>query len=208
MSPADRSAAAYAFLHALRADGDEESAILTGPGLSPDERDARLDIAPDMETQLTDLCGSIMDDLRIGSGRYVSDLKACAKIKQRAADHALRAGEQLSVRADGITLHTLTSPDDATWVIGQIALDCANPSGPVFAGIYLGTSLYVDPHYRERGIGSDLVVEHVLHNGSILNWELDSCAYSPGGARAHIRALSKLDALAAQHTPEEISLCA
>lgn len=175
--------------------------MLTGPGLTPADIEDRLEIDPDLTTQLTSICECFRDDFKETPKTLTEE--DCARLTQKMTYHALAHGEKLRVRDDGIAFYAVTAPDDQSWVIGQIAIAHTDGCAPAFAGIYYHTSLYVSETHRGKGIGSDLVVEHVLHNGGVLNWDLDSCGYSPGGAAAHIRAFAKIEAIAAEpSTPQ------
>lgn len=197
-----RSERAAEILSAMMTNGEEDWHILVGPDVGEKDLDERLDIHPLMETSVASIVSALADDFRIAlpAGRVSGETGR--EVLGAVLRHVVDKGEILRERDDGITLYACPSPDTAGWVIAQIAVGNGVSGDPEIAGIYHHTSLLVLDDFRGRGIGSDLVVEHVLENGGVLNWDLDCCSYSPGGAAAHLAALRKLEELAREMSPE------
>ncbi len=192
----NRTEAAKAFLTDLMRDGHDPETILTGPGLSDEERAERIDIDPVMETRLESLCADLREEF--GKPPLVREVNAreCGNALRLVLYHTLSKGTRLHEREDGISYWDAPMVGGYDGSFGQVAIAKTDEGLPEVAGIYYHTALFVMPEHRGKGIGSDLVVEHVLHNGGVLNWDLDSCAYSPGGAAAHVGAVKKLEAIA------------
>lgn len=67
---------------------------------------------------------------------------------------------------------------------GTLLLDAAGT--PV--GGYIESDLVLDDDWRERGLGTEIVVEHFLSNGGFPTWWLDSAQYSEAGYSTHLSA--------------------
>lgn len=55
-------------------------------------------------------------------------------------------------------------------------------------GGYVESDLVLDDEWRDRGLGTEIVVEHFLSNGEFPTWWLDSAQYSEMGHRTHLSA--------------------
>lgn len=67
---------------------------------------------------------------------------------------------------------------------GTLLLDAAGT--PV--GGYIESDLVLDDDWRERGLGTEIVVEHFLANGGFPTYWLDSAQYSEAGYSTHLSA--------------------
>jgi hypothetical protein len=55
-------------------------------------------------------------------------------------------------------------------------------------GGYVESDLVLEYEWRERGLGTEIVVEHFLSNGCFPTWWLDSAQYSEAGYSTHLSA--------------------
>lgn len=192
-----RADTARAIVDALSQGGQDERRMLTGGGLSPAEMEARITIDGAAEPSPANLAREIFAALGMrGPDRPLGpkdfDVADLALMRE-----AVTRGSVLREREDGVTFYAVPDREDPEWVIAQVAVVSDGSGHRALAGAYYHTSLFVNEEFRGRGIGSDLVVEHVLQNGGALTWEAATCDYSPGGAAAHMAALRKLESVAA-----------
>lgn len=201
MSMADRAAAARAVLTSLMADRYDPDLILTGQGLDPAEIAQRVEIDDWNETSFDLLGYSIIQ--AFGEKPLCLPLmpKQEARARRLILDAVLSRGEVTLVRDDGITFYDLDNPDPPQKFRCQMAV-AQGDGGPVMAGLYFKSSLFVETRHRGKGVGSDLVVEHIIANGGASIWAHELCLYSPGGAAAHRKAFGKLELLA-EMEPDE-----
>ena len=188
----DRAAVASDIITSLMADRYDPDLILTGPGLSPKEIAQKVEIDEWNETSF-DLIGySIV--------KAFGEEPLCLPLMPQQEAHARRLildavlslGKVTFVRDDGVTFYDLENPGQHQRFRCQMAV-VKGVKGPVMAGLYFRSSLFVEKRYRGREIGSDLVVEHILANGGASIWAHELCLYSPGGAAAHRKAFGKLE---------------
>ena len=194
-SSSERHARALDFLEGLSAADDDPRRILVGPDVPPEEIADRLEIHPLFRGWPQDAFNNLAEEAGLALRWRLRDgEQAVSALLAALAQHILNRGQVLWQRPDGITFWSLPDRDYPDLSIAQAAITSGGT--PVLAGIYHGPSLRVFHGHTGRGIGSDLVVEHVLEHGRLLNWDLDSCAYSPAGEAAHLAALRKLEDLA------------
>ena len=192
-SPEERQALALSFLAGLSGEEDDPRRILVGPGALIEER---LEIDRMFRGWPQDAFNNLAEEMRLTLRWRFRDQDGVGRgLRSAIARHILCHGTALWQRPDGISFWSVPDPDYPMLPIAQVAI-CDGGGTPVLAGIYHGPSLRVFADFCGRGIGSDLVVEHVLANQGLLNWDLDSCAYSPEGEVAHLAGLRKLRALA------------
>lgn len=90
-------------------------------------------------------------------------------------------------------LNSLSSPTASIRSPGYVFADhdagvvLLAPAGDI-AGVYLGPDLSISDLHRDRGLGSELVLERVLREGGSPVWDLSRPCYTRAGHRAHVSA--------------------
>ena len=195
----DRREAAREALNALMAISDEDERILCGPDVSADEIGEAVHVDRAMATQAHYFSGDLLEAVcgeKMRPGETGVD-----EAFRRVVSRVLAQVPAVHARPDDVRFYQAPG-HDGMGVAAQVAIDHASDP-PQFAGAYLGSSLYVAPAMRGRGIGSDLVVEQVLEAGELHVWWHDTPSFSPEGEAAHLSAIGKLRLLAgADSAPE------
>lgn len=131
-------------------------------------------------------------------------------LKEFYVDDAIPRSELLARRAElkvifnshhdrqGVIHLPLTGGEEGC-SYGVLAFDC---TARLIAGAYIGHDLGVSERYRGQGIGRQLVVERLILDGSLPEWESDKPGYSRAGAAAHLSALRRMQSALDQQPSE------
>ena len=196
-----RAAAARDLVTPLMTGGHHGNRMLAGPHCPEDDFEDRINIDDLSEPRLDFMGADIMEEFGMTPPKARLDRKGLEDLSRMLIARA-REGEPLSVRGDGIAFYAISPSDEPDWVVAQIAVGKDEDGAETLAGIYYHTSLLVDECFRGQGVGTGLVVEHMLANKGMLIWESSSCDYSPGGAATHLAGLRVLMEMAGIEAPE------
>ncbi|WP_375263687.1 GNAT family N-acetyltransferase [Palleronia sp.] len=131
-------------------------------------------------------------------------------LKEFYVDEALSRDELLPRRAElkrifnshhdrqGVIYLPLTGGEEGG-SCGVLAFDC---TARLIAGAYIGHDLGVSERYRGQGIGRQLVIERLILDGSLPEWESDKPGYSRAGVGAHRAALREMQAALRPEPPQ------
>lgn len=147
-----RKEAAREALNALMALSDEDERILCGPDVSTDEIGEAVHVDRAMATQAHYFSGDLLEAV-CGEKRR-PDETGVDEAFRRVVSRVLTQGLAVHARPDDVRFYQAPG-HDGMGVAAQVAIDHASEP-PQFAGAYLGSSLYVAPGMRGRGIGSTL----------------------------------------------------